>query len=116
MGFLLALSALSITAATAATEPAPQTIEARLSRLTAAVRERAEQVPPSSESDRSIALGWADGRGRRGWVNGRVGGWGNGYRGGFANVNPWRNGWRDGGFFNSNPWRNGGFSNFRNYR
>ncbi|MGD1806697.1 GrrA/OscA1 family cyclophane-containing rSAM-modified RiPP [Dapis sp. BLCC M126] len=41
---------------------------------------------------------WGDGR-RGGWVNGRRGGWVDGRGGSFANVNPWRNGWRDGGGF-----------------
>jgi rSAM-associated Gly-rich repeat protein len=69
-------------------------INARLTRLTALLRERAERLPesaPSSGNDLTAAT----------WLN-RSGG------GGFINRNPWRNGWGNGGFLNRNPWRNGG--------
>jgi rSAM-associated Gly-rich repeat protein len=104
VGFLLAVSAFSLPAAattanspTAEAESASPTIESRLSRLTVALRERAEQLPEASEftGDSEIAAAW---------VNARRGG------GGFVNRNPWRNGWGDrGGFFNTRPrWGNGG--------
>lgn len=115
VGFLLAVSALSLPAA-AANSPTseiattPQTVESRLSRLTEAIRERTQQLPEASAfTSDEIAFGWGDGRGRRGWVNTRGGGWVNSNRGGFANRNPWRNGWGDrGSFFNSRPWGNRG--------
>lgn len=115
VGFLLAVSAFSlpVTATTAnspnaeaeSASPTSPTIESRLSRLTAALRERAEQLPEASEFNgdlEEIARGWANGRGGGGWVNAN--------RGGFVNRNPWRNGWADrGSFFNSRPrWVNGG--------
>ena len=116
VGFLLAVSALSLPAAAANSptpeiEATPQTVESRLSRLTEAIRERTQQLPETSAfTSDEIALGWGDGRGgRRGWVDTRRGGWLNGNRGGFANRNPWRNGWGDrGGFFNTRPWGNSG--------
>ncbi|HEY9645365.1 MAG TPA: GrrA/OscA1 family cyclophane-containing rSAM-modified RiPP [Chroococcidiopsis sp.] len=98
MGFLIALSAISAsTAATAATDavqPTPPTIEGRLSRLTTAMRERANQLPTSEQlgEDALVAIVWGNGNGRGGWADG----------GGFAN---WRNGWSDGG----------GFANWRNH-
>lgn len=115
VGFLLAVSALSLPA-TAANSPTPETegtaptIESRLLRLTEAIRERTQQLPETSDfTSEEIARGWADGRGRRGWVDTRRGGWANGNRGSFVNRNPWRNGWGDrGGFFNTRPWGNSG--------
>lgn len=101
VGFLLALSALSLpdTAAIAAAPTAHPSIEARLTRLSTALRERANQLPEPSLVDQNIALGWADGSGRD-WVNGRGGGgWADGYRGDWVNRNNWRNGWADGGGF-----------------
>ncbi len=115
MAFLIALSSLPANPTSAASieNNAPLTIENRLTRLSSSFKEKAAQLPeqaPNPEGD--IALGWADGRGNRGFVNGRGGGWGNGGRGGFLNSNPWRNGWGDrGSFFNRSPWRNGSFFN-----
>jgi len=106
VGFLLALSAFGLTStAQAASDP----IEARLSRLSSAVRERVNQLPSGTADPSLQALGWGDGGGR-GWVNSRVGGWGDGRGGSFVNARPWGNGWSDGGsFFNSRPrWGNGG--------
>jgi rSAM-associated Gly-rich repeat protein len=89
VGFLLALSALSSSGATAATTesaqtPSPSTIDGRLTKLTNALRVRAEQLPESNKEipDQLIAGAWLNGGG-----------------GGFVNANPWRNGWRDGGGF-----------------
>jgi rSAM-associated Gly-rich repeat protein len=110
VGFLLVLSALSVPATAKAAGDRPTTVEARLSRLSAAIRERAEQLPESAGDPDLLARGWADGRGGT-WVNGRAGGWGDGRGGSFVNSRPaWRNGWSDGGgFWNSRPaWRNGG--------
>jgi rSAM-associated Gly-rich repeat protein len=110
VGFLLALSTLSLPSATQAATSQAHSIEARLSRLSSAVRERMNQLPDTTEEPSLQALGWADGRGSRAWVNSRVGGWADGHGGGFGNARPWRNGWADGGgFFNSRPgWGNGG--------
>lgn len=110
VGFLLALSAFSLPAPAQAASDHTNPIEARLNRLSSAVRERVNQLPESSTDPSLQALGWADGGRGRGWVNSRVGGWGDGRGGSFANARPWRNGWSDGGsFFNSRPrWGNGG--------
>jgi rSAM-associated Gly-rich repeat protein len=104
VGFLLAISALNVPTATAATEqagtPVQQTIEERLTKLTAAIGERKSQLPDSalSEPEQRLARGWADGNGRD-WVNGGRRGWADGHGGGWVNANPWRNGWADGGGF-----------------
>mgnify|MGYP002777016023 CR=1 FL=1 len=116
VGFLLILAALSIPATAQATPEQPTTIEARLSRLSSAMRERIEQLPSPEQDPTLQAIGWGDGRGNRGWVNSRVGGWADGSRGSFANARPWRNGWSDfGRFYNYRPsWLNGGgFGNVR---
>lgn len=100
VGFLLALSTLSPSSAIA-TSPSPtqSTIDARLTRLSTVLQERANQLPDSSLTpDQRIAIGWADGSGRD-WVNGRGGGWADGHNGDWVNRNSWRNGWADGGGF-----------------
>lgn len=115
VGFLVALSALSVPSAALASAPetttpaaitAAATLEDRLSRLSAALQARAEQLPAESKptAGNLIAVGFADGAGR-GWVNGNRGGWADGHGGSFANRNGWGNGWGDGG----------GFANWRNY-
>jgi rSAM-associated Gly-rich repeat protein len=98
VGFLLVLSTLSISASAEAAATPLNTIEARLSRLATTVRERAEQLPESTENPDLLAIGWADGRG---------GAWGNG--GGFWNSRP---AWRNGGSF-VNRGGGGGFINRR---
>lgn len=106
MGFLITLSAFSTSATTTAATEAPQTIEARLSRLTSVIRERVNQLPASEQIslEQLVAIGWADGSGRD-WVNGRRGnGWADGRGGSWGNANSWRNGWADGGSFHN--WRN----------
>jgi len=109
VGFLLALSAFGLTSTAQAASDEANPIEARLNRLSSAVRERVNKLPEGTADPSLQALGWGDGRGR-GWVNSRVGGWGDGRGGSFVNARPWRNGWSDGGsFFNSRPrWGNGG--------
>ena len=97
MGFLLALSTLNTPTATATSQDIGikhqgLTIETRLSRLTAAIKERESQLQDSAKpgEDRLLAGSFANR---------------------FVNTNPWRNGWRDrGGFWNSG-FRNGGFRN-----
>ncbi|MGD1806698.1 GrrA/OscA1 family cyclophane-containing rSAM-modified RiPP [Dapis sp. BLCC M126] len=119
VGFLLALSTLNIPIANAIENNSLQlTVENRLNRITAAIKQKEEQLQNSSDFEpERIALGWGDGKNRgwvdtrrgrgwgdgknRGWVNARRGGWKDGKGGSFANVNPWRNGWGDrGGFYN----------------
>jgi rSAM-associated Gly-rich repeat protein len=109
VGFLLALSAFGVTTTAQAASDHSNPIEARLNRLSSAVRERVNQLPEGTADPSLQALGWGDGRGR-GWVNSRVGGWGDGRGGGFVNARPWRNGWGDrGSFYNTRPsWGNGG--------
>ena len=87
VGFLVALSALNAPNVAAAAKPvsdqvAPSaaessTIEERLSRLSIAFRDRAEQLPAQDKAgaDKLVAIGFADGSGRE-WVNGRRGGLG----------------------------------------
>ncbi len=117
VGFLLALSTFNIPTANATENNLLQpTVENRLNRITAAIKQKEKQLEnsPDMEPDH-IALGWADRKGRgwvntrrgrgwgdgkkRGWVNANRGGWKDGKGGSFANVNPWRNGWSDGGGF-----------------
>jgi rSAM-associated Gly-rich repeat protein len=116
VGFLVALSALSVPGVAMATSPdsappaavgSPATLEDRLSRLSAALQSRAEQLPAESRPSTGnlIAGGFANGSGGGGWVNGNRGGWADGNGGGFVNRNAWGNGWGDGG----------GFANWRNY-
>ncbi|MBV8884809.1 MAG: rSAM-associated Gly-rich repeat protein [Chroococcidiopsidaceae cyanobacterium CP_BM_RX_35] len=102
VGFLLSLSAFNIppTTPASAAESAPQTIEERLSRLTALIREREQQLPETSElgaNELTIAKGFADGD-DRGWRRSRDNGWFDGrqHGGQFKNSDPWRNGWGDG--------------------
>lgn len=146
VGFLVALSTLSVAAvAHAVTAESEMTndvaetdlsfagnsgsnpIEDRLSRLSVAFQNRADQLPSvdPTEVDRQIAQGgWGNSR-RGAWLNGRDGGWADGRDGGWLNgrrgngwadgrggewLNGRRGGWADGrggSFLNSNPWSNG---------
>lgn len=107
VGFFLALSALQISGATAATSQPDvateslSTVESRLTRLTAAIRQREVLLPEgtTTPTEMLIAGGFAN-RGGGGFAN-RTGG------GGFAN----RAG--GGGFVNGGGFRNGG--GFWNY-
>jgi rSAM-associated Gly-rich repeat protein len=134
VGFLLSFSALNAPAPAAAvksvpqvapeqsmpepsadtTSPAapeiPQTIEGRLSRLTALIREREQQLPEASDSpdSKQIARAFLDGD-NRGWRRNRRNSWLDGDHGSFRNSNPWRNGWGDGGW--RNGWRDEGRRN-----
>ncbi|GBF79801.1 GrrA/OscA1 family cyclophane-containing rSAM-modified RiPP [Aphanothece sacrum] len=123
VGFLLAISTLTISGANATSflpqsESISPNIESRLSRLTEAMKQRGIEPLRTSEANEDLmAIGWGNGNGG-GWGNLRGGG-------GFANRNgggsfinrnnPWRNGgfnnrnWGDGGsFINRNGWPNGG--------
>lgn len=108
--FLVTLATLCATSAeaTVTTAEVPThtpVVEGRIARINAALKTQAQNADLSG----SIARGWANGGGGRGFVNTRGGGWGNGAGSrGFVNVNPWRNGWADGGGFWNSPWRNGG--------
>jgi rSAM-associated Gly-rich repeat protein len=127
LGFLLALSTLNIPIANATENiPLQPTVENRLNRITAAIKEKEEQLQDTSNIEPDpLAIGWRDGKkgrgwvniGRSGWRNGRKGRgwvnisrprWGDGRRGGWLNGR--RGGWvdgRGGSFVNANPWRNG---------
>jgi rSAM-associated Gly-rich repeat protein len=123
-GFLLALSALNAQAADASNQSSAipqatdtaQTIDSRLSKLSAAIRQR-ETLLPTGDADNFTTpadilvarVAWGNGRGVAVGVGG--GGFRNG--GGFINGG----GFRNGGFIN-NPWGNGfrnggGFYNYR---
>ena len=116
-GFLLLLAALTPAPGLgASSSPAAATVDARLSRITVALRQR--QLAPDGDgaagteagaAGADTKLAWVFRNGpfggfRNGWGNGgfRNGGWGNG---GWPNVG-WRNGWGNGG-----GWRNGGWFN-----
>lgn len=105
VGFFLALSALHIPGAVAATSQpdatpdSHQPIESRLSRLTAAIRHRETLLPETTTNPAEVLIA-------RAWINGGGGGWRNG---GFLNSRPWVNG----GWLNGGGWRNGG--SFWNY-
>jgi rSAM-associated Gly-rich repeat protein len=95
-------------------------IEARLQRISAALREQQLQggMEAAAGTDLRLATGFVNG-GRGGWGNSRYGGFGNGhpyYGGGvgFLNGNGgFRNGgFRNGGFLNGGGFRNGGFVNW----
>ena len=113
LGLLLVLSALTAPGALAATS----SIDERLSRISAALRER--QPPLSVEhqgeqpTDHLLAFGFLNGPGL-GWANAPA-------YGGFGNYNPYDGGFGNGGFGNYRPaWGNGGFVNgwrggFRNW-
>ncbi len=113
VGFLLALATLNLPPSEATVNPPTQsahpTIESRLARLSAAIREQESQLPESTleqSQNRIIAGGFANRGGGGGFVN-RSGGGGfvnRGGGGGFVNANPWRNGWVDGGSFFNNRW------------
>ena len=95
-------------------------IEARLQRISAALRKQQLQggMEAAAETDLRLAAGFVNG-GRGGWGNSRYGGFGNAhpyYGGGvgFLNGNGgFRNGgFRNGGFLNGGGFRNGGFVNW----
>ncbi|MCP9849990.1 rSAM-associated Gly-rich repeat protein [Cyanobium sp. Morenito 9A2] len=131
-GFLLLLAALAPSGAGATAlaelvspssartipegESAPGSVDARLSRLSAALRERVgEQAgldTGAAGPDGRLAFVFANGGGRGiGWGNGgfRNGGFGNG---GFRNGGWGNGGFRNGGFLNGGGFRNGGFRNY----
>lgn len=105
VGLLIAMSTINPQAK--ATTPnqistqSPPTIEDRLSKITATVRERENQLQETSfplDEEKMIAGAWRNGNGR-GWVNGVRRGWADGDGRGWVNRNSWRDGWRDGGSF-----------------
>ena len=110
-GFLLALSALNAQAADASNQSSAipqatdtaQTIDSRLSKLSAAIRQRENLVPTGDADNFTTPAGillagvaWGNGGGGAAFRNGGGGaafrngggGWGNGFRngGGFVNV------------------------------
>jgi rSAM-associated Gly-rich repeat protein len=135
-GFLLLLGALlpsaGLAASNATSASAPSSVEARLQRISAALRQQA--MPPgaaaergSDASDGAVQEAATDGaaaaaadKDKLAWtfVNGpsvgfRNGGFRNGgfYNGGFRNGGFYNGGFRNGGFRNGGGWRNGGFLN-----
>ena len=115
IGLLLVLS--TITAPGAMARSSSDSIDARLSRISAALRERQQPLPEGAEQ----AGQPADARLAFGFLNGPGLGWGNAPAyGGFGNA-PYYGGFGNGGFGNYRPaWGNGGFVNgwrggFRNW-
>ncbi|WP_013320207.1 GrrA/OscA1 family cyclophane-containing rSAM-modified RiPP [Gloeothece verrucosa] len=118
VGFLLALSAFNIPSSEAKTldnsaSPVKPTIEQRLAKISATIREQENHLPESAKTDLDTEIagawgngrgrGWVDGSGRRGWVDGSGSrGWANGRNGG-----GWGNG-RDGSWVNGRRWGDGG--------
>ncbi len=89
-------------------------IEARLQRISAALRDRELQagIDAAPGADLRLAAGFVNG-GRGGWGNSRYGGFGNAhpyYGGGVGFLNG-NGGFRNGGFLNGGGFRNGGFRN-----
>ena len=117
--FLMVLATLQIPAGQASASAG--SIEARLQRISAALREQGLQGGMDATApgaDLRLAAGFVNG-GRGGWGNSRYGGFGNAhpyYGGGvgFLNGNGgFRNGgFRNGGFLNGGGFRNGGFVNW----
>lgn len=111
VGFFLALSTLPISGGIAAPSQPPnssaspdsaQPIESRLTRLTAAIRQRENLLPQEATTSIEILMA------RGAWGNGGGGGFANrAGRGGFANSSG------GGGFVNGGGFRNGG--GFWNY-
>lgn len=116
VGFFLALSALQIPGAAAATSQtdattdSPQQIENRLARLTAAIRQREPLLSKEATLPIEVLIArvvWGNGGGGGfanrtggGFVNRTGGGFVNGGGGGFVNARPWVNGvWVNGGGF-----------------
>jgi rSAM-associated Gly-rich repeat protein len=122
--FLMVLATLQIPAgqasagagAEAAGNPATAgSIEARLQRISAALREQGLQGGMDATApgaDLRLAAGFVNG-GRGGWGNSRYGGFGNAhpYYGGGAGFLNGNGGFRNGGFLNGGGFRNGGFRN-----
>jgi rSAM-associated Gly-rich repeat protein len=121
-GFLLLLAALAPAAGMAATAPshpdspsfssgqvepvAAESVEARLRRISAALKDRESLDPAAKPGSPDTKLAWvfANGPG----VGFRNGGWGNG---GFRNGGWGNGGFRNGGWGNGGGFRNGGFLN-----
>lgn len=121
LGFLLVLSALSLPAANATTSQlrsnASPSIEGRLNRIAAAIRQREAQLQSTElpGDDLLMAFGFADGSRGGGWNQFARGGAVTGPGGGtFANAHPAYGraaGWRDGGGFANGAYGGAGFAN-----
>jgi rSAM-associated Gly-rich repeat protein len=124
-GFLLLLAALAPSSGMAATSAAPsqldspslssgplepvaaESIEGRLRRISAALREREGLDPATAATDSTDGkLAWVFANGPA--LGFRNGGWGNG---GFRNGGWGNGGFRNGGWGNGGGFRNGGFLN-----
>jgi len=91
---------------TALGETPGEAMEARLRRLSEAIRARASQLKPGQlgalPRDVLLAGAWGNGRGRGGWANGGGGrAWGNGGGGGRAWGNGGNRAWGNGSYGNS---------------
>ncbi|MFN9174610.1 MAG: GrrA/OscA1 family cyclophane-containing rSAM-modified RiPP [Synechocystis sp.] len=114
--FLVAIASLTTTSASAVNNETSAVtekvnIETRIARIQSTVKTTAENLPQESfpKTAQELAIGWGNARGGGSFVNSRRGGWGDGRGGGsFGNINPWRNGWRDGGGFFNRRWPDGG--------
>lgn len=119
--FIVAIAGLTTPPAAQAIDapPSNQTnnsngVESRLARIQSTLKNSGADFNPQEipQNPPKTALGWGNGRGGGTFVNSRRGGWGDGRGGrGFANINPWRNGWGDRGGFYNRGWPNGGFVN-----
>ena len=109
--FLMVLATLQIPAGQASAG----SIEVRLQRISAALREQQLQGAMEAAAGENLRLA-------AGFVNGGRGGWGNSRYGGFGNAHPYygggvgflngNGGFRNGGFGNGGGFRNGGFVNW----
>ncbi len=115
LGFLLALSALTASPATATGAARPTSIEARMDRIATALRAREQELglAPQLAEDLQLAYGFVNRVGPRGFVNGP-------YRGAFRNAHPYYGGGgrgfvNGGGGFVNRGYGGGGFVN-RPYR
>ncbi|MGK7957807.1 MAG: GrrA/OscA1 family cyclophane-containing rSAM-modified RiPP [Crocosphaera sp.] len=103
VGFLLAVSTLSVSAAKVNAEIVDKSntsnkIESRLSRITKAMQQREIETSNRLGDENSIARGFANRSGGGGFANRGGGGFANrSGGGGFVNRSPFRNG---GGFYN----------------
>lgn len=121
VGFLLALSAFSISAANATTNQSRNSspsIEGRLNRITAAIQQRESQWQDEAKpgDDILMARGFADGSRGGGWNQFARGGSASGPGGAnFNNFHPAYGGgggaWRDTGGFANGAYGGGGFVN-----
>lgn len=105
VGFLLALSTLSIPAANAANQPASPSIEGRLNRITAAIRQRESQLQDAAKPGANLLLAAGFGNGSRGGSFNQAGRFGTATTPGGGSFNNFN---RSGGYGGAAGWRDGG--------